>query len=75
MPPSPGIVMMGGLHARRTVKMNNENTQNKSGQQNQPQVQKQDDQQQRQAVQQDQKPQGGKPAAESNRTGSGASKA
>jgi len=55
--------------------MNNENTQNKSGQQNQPQVQKQDDQQQRQAVQQDQKPQGGKPAAESNRTGSGASKA
>jgi hypothetical protein len=75
MPPSPGIVMLGGLPARRIVKMNNENTQNKSGQQNQPQVQKQDDQQQRQTVQQDQKPQGDKPAAESNQTGSGASKA
>lgn len=54
--------------------MNNENTPNKSGQQNQPQVHKQDDQQQRQAVQQDQKPEAGKPAGDSNQTGSGASK-
>lgn len=75
MPSSPGIVMTGGLPARRIEKMNNENTQNKSGQQTQPQVQKQADQQQHQAVQQDQKPKGDKPAAESNQTGSGASKA